>query len=122
MEIRELTTYEYITKDGKTFTDKDQAYKHEYELIAKDIDNRAIKVGEYDVLTISSKEELVALKENADDTDTFLMDMENVNQFPYYICRSHDDEYYYCYYEDIDKVIAYHEKVLNKLKDILNNK
>ena len=122
MEVRELTTYEYITKDGKTFTDKSQAYKHEYELIVQDIDNRTIRVGEYDVLTINSKEELMALKMNADAEDTFLMNVEDVNQFPYYICRSYDDEYCFCYYKDMNKVITYQEKVLNELKNILNNK
>ena len=118
MEIKEIITYEYKTKDGKIFTDEHEAYKHECELVIWSLEGHAIEVGEYKVLVINTKEELMALKEIKRKTDVFVSDIEKIDKFPCYICAEYDDDCYYCYYREISEVIDYHEDILNKLKEI----
>ena len=122
MEIKEIITYEYKTKDGKVFTDENEAYKHECELVVWKLEDHAIEVGEYKVLAINTKEELMALKEaKRDTTDIFLTDIEKIDKFPCYICAEYDDDYYQCFYKEISEVIDYHEDILNKLKEVTKN-
>ena len=118
MEIKEIITYEYKTKDGKVFTDEHEPYKHECELVIWSLEDHAIEVGEYKVLVINTKEELIALKEIKREADVFVSDIEKIDKFPCYICAEYDDDYYYCYYKEISEVINYHEDILNKLKEI----
>lgn len=119
MEIKKIVTYEYKTKDGKVFTDEHEAYKHECQLVVWRLEGHAIEVGEYKVLVINAKEELMALKEaKRDTTDIFLTNIEKIDKFPCYICVEYDDDCYYCYYKEISEVIDYHEDILNKLKEI----
>ena len=118
MEIKEIITYEYKTKDGKVFTDEHEAYKHECELVIWNLEDHAIEAGEYKVLIINTKEELMALKEIKREADVFVSDIEKIDKFPCYICTEYDDDYYYCYYKEISEVIDYHENILNKLKEI----
>ena len=118
MEIKEIITYEYKTKDGKVFTDEHEAYKHECELVIWNLEDHAIEAGEYKVLIINTKEELMALKETKREADVFVSDIEKIDKFPCYICTEYDDDYYYCYYKEISEVIDYHENILNKLKEI----
>ena len=121
MEIKEIITYEYKTKDGKVFTDENEAYKHECELVVRKLENHAIEVGEYKVLVINVKEELMALKEIKKETDIFVTDIEKIDKFPCYICAEYDDDYYQCFYKEISEVIDYHEDILNKLKEVTKN-
>lgn len=118
MEIKEIITYEYKTKDGKVFTDENEAYRHECGLVVLSLEGHAIEVGEYKVLVINTKEELMALKEIKRKTDVFVSDIEKIDKFPCYICAEYDDDCYYCYYKEISEVIDYHEDILNKLKEI----
>ena len=118
MEIKEIITHEYKTKDGKVFTDEHEAYKHECELVIWSLEDHAIEAGEYKVLIINTKEELMALKEIKREADVFVSDIEKIDKFPCYICTEYDDDYYYCYYKEISEVINYHEDILNKLKEI----
>lgn len=118
MEIKELITYEYKTKDGKVFTDENEAYRHECGLVVLSSEGHAIEVGEYKVLVINTKEELMALKEIKRKTDVFVSNIEKIDKFPCYICAEYDDDCYYCYYKEISEVIDYHEDILNKLKEI----
>lgn len=118
MEIKEIITYEYKTKDGKVFTDENEAYRHECGLVVLSLEGHAIEVGEYKVLVINTKEELMALKEIKRKTDIFVSDIEKIDKFPCYICAEYDDDCYYCYYREISEVIDYHEDILNKLKEI----
>ena len=121
MEIKEIITYEYKTKDGKVFTNKNEAYKHECELVLWKLEDHAIEVGEYKVLVINVKEELMALKEIKKETDVFVTDIEKIDKFPCYICIEYDDDYYRNYYREISEVIDYHEDILNKLKEVTKN-
>ena len=121
MEIKEIITYEYKTKDGKVFTNKNEAYKHECELIVQNLEDHAIKVGDYNVLEINTKEELIALKETKRETYIFSTDIEKIDKFPCYICSKYDDDYYQCFYKEISEVIDYHEDILNKLKEVTKN-
>lgn len=121
MEVKKIVTYEYKTKDGKVFTNKDEAYKHECELIVWNLKDHAIEAGEYNVLVINTKEELMALKEAKRETDVFVTDIEKIDKFPCYICTEYDDDYYHCYYKEISEVIDYHEDILNKLKEVTKN-
>ena len=121
MEIKEIITYEYKTKDGKVFTDENEAYKHECELVVWKLEDHTIEVGDYKVLVINVKEELMALKEIKKETDIFVTDIEKIDKFPCYICAEHDDDCYYYYYKEISKVIDYHEDILNKLKEVTKN-
>lgn len=118
MEIKEIITYEYKTKDGKVFTNKNEAYKHECELVVQNLEDHAIKVGDYNVLEINTKEELIALKETKRKTYIFVIDIEKIDKFPCYVCAKYDDDYYQCFYKEISEVIDYHEDILNKLKEI----
>ena len=118
MEIKEIITYEYKTKDGKVSTDENEAYRHECGLVVLSLEGHAIEVGEYKVLVINTKEELMALKEIKRKTDVFVSDIEKIDKFPCYICAEYDDDCYYCYYKEISEVIDYHEDILNKLKEI----
>ncbi len=118
MEVKKIVTYEYKTKDGKVFTNKDEAHKHECELIVWNLKVHAIEAGEYNVLVINTKEELMALKEAKRETDVFVTDIEKIDKFPCYICTEYDDDYYQCYYKEISEVIDYHEDILNKLKEV----
>ena len=118
MEIKETITYEYKTKDGKVFTDENEAYRHECGLVVLSLEGHAIEVGEYKVLVINTKEELMALKEIKRKTDVFVSNIEKIDKFPCYICAEYDDDCYYCYYKEISEVIDYHEDILNKLKEI----
>ena len=118
MEIKEIITYEYKTKDGKVFTNEHEAYKHECELVIWNLEDHAIEVGEYKVLVINTKEELMALKEIKREADVFVSDIEKIDKFPCYICAEYDDDCYYCYYREISEVIYSHEVILNKLKEI----
>ena len=121
MEIKEIITYEYKTKDGKVFTDENEAYKHECELVVWKLEDHAIEVGDYRVLIINVKEELMALKEIKKETDVFVTDIEKIDKFPCYICAEYDDDYYQCFYREISEVIDYHEDILNKLKEVTKN-
>ena len=122
MEIKEIITYEYKTKDGKVFTDENEAYKHECELVVWKLEDHTIEVGDYRVLVINTKEDLMALKEaKRDTTDIFLTDTEKIDKFPCYICAEYDDDYYQCFYKEISEVIDYHEDILNKLKEVTKN-
>ena len=121
MEIKKIVAYEYKTKDGKVFTDENEAYKHECELVVWKLEDHAIEVGDYRVLVINVKEELMALKEIKKETDIFVTDIEKIDKFPCYICAEHDDDCYYYYYKEISKVIDYHEDIINKLKEIMKN-
>ena len=121
MEIKEIITYEYKTKDGKVFTDENEAYKHECELVVWKLEDHAIEVGNYRVLVINVKEELMALKEIKKETDIFVTDIEKIDKFPCYICAEYDDDYYQCFYKEISEVIDYHEDILNKLKEVTKN-
>ena len=121
MEIKEIITYEYKTKDGKVFTDENEAYRHECGLVVLSLEGHAIEVGEYKVLVINTKEELMALKEIKRKTDVFVSDIEKIDKFPCYICTEYDDDCYYCYYREISEVIDYYEDILNKLKEIMKN-
>lgn len=119
MEVKKIVTYEYKTKDGKVFTDEHEAYKHECQLVVWRLEDHAIEIGDYNVLEINTKEELMALKEaKRDATDIFITDIEKIDKFPCYICAEYDDDCYYCYYKEISEVIDYHEDILNKLKEI----
>lgn len=118
MEIKEIITYEYKTKDGKVFTDENEAYKHECELVVWKLEDHTIEVGDYRVLVINVKEELMALKEIKKETDIFVTDIEKIDKFPCYICIEYDDDYYRRYFREISEVIDYHEDILNKLKEI----
>ena len=118
MEIKKIVAYEYKTKDGKVFTDENEAYKHECELVVWKLEDHAIEVGDYRVLVINVKEELMALKEIKKETDIFVTDIEKIDKFPCYICIEYDDDYYRRYYREISEVIDYHEDILNKLKEI----
>ena len=118
MEIKKIVTYEYKTKDGKVFTDEHEAYKHECQLVVWGLEGHAIEVGEYKVLVINAKEELMALKEAKREADVFVSDIEKIDKFPCYICAEYDDDCYYCYYKELSEVINYHENILNKLKEI----
>ena len=122
MEIKEIITYEYKTKDGKVFTNKNEAYKHECKLIVWNLEDHAIEVGEYKVLVINTKDDLFKkCKEKGIhtclDTSGFV-DIEKIDKFPCYICAEYDDDYYQCFYKEISEVIDYHEDILNKLKEI----
>lgn len=121
MEVKKIVTYKYKTKDGKVFTNKDEAYKHECELIVWNLKDHAIEAGEYNVLVINTKEELMALKEAKRETDVFVTDIEKIDKFPCYICTEYDDDYYQCYYKEISEVIDYHKDILNKLKEVTKN-
>ena len=121
MEIKEIITYEYKTKDGKVFTDENEAYKHECELVVWKLEDHAIEVGDYRVLVINVKEELMALKEIKKETDIFVTDIEKIDKFPCYICIEYDDDYYRRYFREISEVIDYHEDILNKLKEVTKN-
>ena len=121
MEIKEIITYEYKTKDGKVFTNEHEAYKHECELVIWSLEDHAIEAGEYKVLIINTKEELMALKEIKREADVFVSDIEKIDKFPCYICAEYDDDCYYCYYREISEVIDYHEDILNKLKEVTKN-
>ena len=118
MEIKKIVTYEYKTKDGKIFTDEHEAYKHECELVVRNLEKHSIEVGEYNILVINTKEELMALREVKRKTDIFVSDIEKIDKFPCYICVEHDDDCYYYYYKEISKVIDYYEDIINKLKEI----
>ena len=118
MEIKEIITYEYKTKDGKVFTDENEAYKHECELVVWKLEDHTIEVGDYRVLVINVKEELIALKEIKKETDIFVTDIEKIDKFPCYICIEYDDDYYRRYFREINEVIDYHEDILNKLKEV----
>ena len=118
MEIKKIVAYEYKTKDGKVFTDENEAYKHECELVVWKLEDHAIEVGDYRVLVINVKEELMALKEIKKETDIFVTDIEKIDKFPCYICIEYDDDYYRRYFREISEVIDYHEDILNKLKEI----
>lgn len=121
MEIKEIITYEYKTKDGKVFTDENEAYKHECELVVWKLEDHTIEVGNYRVLVINVKEELMALKEIKKETDIFVTDIEKIDKFPCYICIEYDDDYYRRYFREISEVIDYHEDILNKLKEVTKN-
>ena len=121
MEIKEIITYEYKTKDGKVFTNEHEAYKHECELVIWSLEDHAIEVGEYKVLVINVKEELMALKEIKREADVFVSDIEKIDKFPCYMCAEYDDDYYQCFYKEISEVIDYHEDILNKLKEVTKN-
>lgn len=121
MEIKEIITYEYKTKDGKVFTDENEAYKHECELVVWKLEDHTIEVGDYKVLVINVKEELMALKEIKKETDIFVTDIEKIDKFPCYICIEYDDDYYRRYFREISEVIDYHEDILNKLKEVTKN-
>ena len=121
MEIKKIVAYEYKTKDGKVFTDENEAYKHECELVVWKLEDHAIEVGDYRVLVINVKEELMALKEIKKETDIFVTDIEKIDKFPCYICAEYDDDYYQCSYKEISEVIDYHEDILNKLKEVTKN-
>lgn len=121
MEIKEIITYEYKTKDGKVFTDENEAYKHECELVVWKLEDYTIEVGDYRVLVINVKEELMALKEIKKETDIFVTDIEKIDKFPCYICIEYDDDYYRRYFREINEVIDYHEDILNKLKEVTKN-
>ena len=121
MEIKKIVAYEYKTKDGKVFTDENEAYKHECELVVWKLEDHAIEVGDYRVLVINVKEELMALKEIKKETDIFVTDIEKIDKFPCYICIEYDDDYYRRYYREISEVIDYHEDILNKLKEVTKN-
>lgn len=121
MEIKEIITYEYKTKDGKVFTDENEAYKHECELVVWKLEDHIIEVGDYRVLVINVKEELMALKEIKKETDIFVTDIEKIDKFPCYICIEYDDDYYRRYFREISEVIDYHEDILNKLKEVTKN-
>ena len=118
MEIKKIVTYEYKTRDGKVFTDENEAYKHECQLVVWRLEDHAIEVGKYRVLVINAKEELMALNEIKRTTEIFVSDIEKIDKFPCYICAEYDDDCYYCYYKEISEVIDYHEDILNKLKEI----
>ena len=118
MEIKKIVAYEYKTKDGKVFTDENEAYKHECELVVWKLEDHAIEVGDYRVLVINVEEELMALKEIKKETDIFVTDIEKIDKFPCYICIEYDDDYYRRYFRKISEVIDYHEDILNKLKEI----
>ena len=121
MEIKEIITYEYKTKDGKVFTDENEAYKHECELVVWKLEDHAIEIGDYRILVINVEEELMALKEIKKETDIFVTDIEKIDKFPCYICIEYDDDYYRRYYREISEVIDYHEDILNKLKEVTKN-
>ena len=121
MEIKKIVAYEYKTKDGKVFTDENEAYKHECELVVWKLEDHAIEVGDYRVLVINVEEELMALKEIKKETDIFVTDIEKIDKFPCYICIEYDDDYYRRYYREISEVIDYHEDILNKLKEVTKN-
>lgn len=121
MEIKEIITYEYKTKDGKVFTDENEAYKHECELVVWKLEDHTIEIGDYRVLVINVKEELMALKEIKKETDIFVTDIEKIDKFPCYICIEYDDDYYRRYFREISEVIDYHEDILNKLKEVTKN-
>lgn len=121
MEIKKIVAYEYKTKDGKVFTDENEAYKHECELVVWKLEDHAIEVGDYRVLVINVKEELMALKEIKKETDIFVTDIEKIDKFPCYICIEYDDDYYRRYFREISEVIDYHEDILNKLKEVTKN-
>ena len=121
MEIKKIVAYEYKTKDGKVFTDENEAYKHECELVVWKLEDHAIEVGDYRVLVINVKEELMALKEIKKETDIFVTDIEKIDKFPCYICIEYDDDYYRRYFRKISEVIDYHEDILNKLKEVTKN-
>ena len=55
MEIKEIITYEYKTKDGKVFTDENEAYKHECELVVWKLEDHAIEEKKKKVLGINVK-------------------------------------------------------------------
>lgn len=123
MEIKEIVTYEYKTKDGKVFRDKDEAYKHECRLIAYEIESEAIEVGEYLVCKIENQQQLTAVVEYVKNNSVAtLKSKTNVKEFPYYICRSSDDDDYYEWYEDIDSVLEKHKSIIKKLENIKDNK
>ena len=121
MEIKKIVAYEYKTKDGKVFTDENEAYKHECELVVWKLEDHTIEVGDYRVLVINVKEELMALKEIKKETDIFVTDIEKIDKFPCYICIEYDDDYYRRYFREISEVIDYHEDILNKLKEVTKN-
>ena len=121
MEIKEIITYEYKTKDGKVFTDENEAYKHECELVVWKLEDHAIEIGDYRILVINVEEELMALKEIKKETDIFVTDIEKIDKFPCYICIEYDDDYYRRYFREISEVIDYHEDILNKLKEVTKN-
>ena len=121
MEIKKIVAYEYKTKDGKVFTDENEAYKHECELVVWKLEDHAIEIGDYRILVINVKEELMALKEIKKETDIFVTDIEKIDKFPCYICIEYDDDYYRRYYREISEVIDYHEDILNKLKEVTKN-
>lgn len=121
MEIKKIVAYEYKTKDGKVFTDENEAYKHECELVVWKLEDHAIEVGDYRVLVINVEEELMALKEIKKETDIFVTDIEKIDKFPCYICIEYDDDYYRRYFREISEVIDYHEDILNKLKEVTKN-
>ena len=121
MEIKKIVAYEYKTKDSKVFTDENEAYKHECELVVWKLEDHAIEVGDYRVLVINVEEELMALKEIKKETDIFVTDIEKIDKFPCYICIEYDDDYYRRYYREISEVIDYHEDILNKLKEVTKN-
>ena len=121
MEIKKIVAYEYKTKDGKVFTDENEAYKHECELVVWKLEDHAIEIGDYRILVINVKEELMALKEIKKETDIFVTDIEKIDKFPCYICIEYDDDYYRRYFREISEVIDYHEDILNKLKEVTKN-
>ena len=121
MEIKKIVAYEYKTKDGKVFTDENEAYKHECELVVWKLEDHAIEIGDYRILVINVEEELMALKEIKKETDIFVTDIEKIDKFPCYICIEYDDDYYRRYYREISEVIDYHEDILNKLKEVTKN-
>ena len=121
MEIKKIVAYEYKTKDGKVFTDENEAYKHECELVVWKLEDHAIEIGDYRILVINVEEELMALKEIKKETDVFVTDIEKIDKFPCYICAEYDDDYYQCFYKEISEVIDYHEDILNKLKEVTKN-
>ncbi len=109
----------YVTSDNSIFLDKEDAEKHEYDLIAEGIlDNPFAVFMMYKIFKINNEEELNALMFY--DPETMVFSLPDYYEFPLLLTES--DYNGICEYEMIEDTIDWHDSIADALNDYLSIK
>ena len=116
MKIEEKTVCKYVV-DGKEFDSYDDARKQVLSYIKNRLYDDKITIGPYKIFKVDNKDELESLFYDARPYDN-IIDINDINSFPCFICEYYKGEYGYEYYT-IEELIYSHEQMTSQLKEFL---
>lgn len=118
MKKVEKVVLRYVTDDGEEFDTEEKALEHEYEMIMNRLYDTKLKIDSYIIYKINNKDELKVFKEKSYSSRTSIeFDINEINEFPVFICEETFEDYYIVY-NKMDDVLMFHEQMVEKLKNV----